>query len=280
VLADHGSSAALLRLLTGARWSIGPRDLAALSRRAKYLANPDRALENRDRSLVEALDDLGPPERYSEAGRQRMAKLAAELHHLRNRLSAPLPELVAEVERTMGLAVEVEASADRRIVGRRHLDRFLDEAAHFALEADQATLSAFLAYLDAAEDEEYGLPSGEVEVDPERVQILTVHGAKGLEWDLVAIPGLVADVFPTKPIKVDWTKAREVLPSPLRGDRADLPTWTVDGARDRKEVRDRLQVHSEQVKNATFWRSDGWPMSQSPGLGTRSSPAAAPGLRA
>ena len=249
VLADHGSSAALLRLLTGARWSIGPRDLAALSRRAKYLANPDRNLENRGRgSLVEALDDLGPPDRYSAAGHQRMAKLAAELHHLRNRLSAPLPELVAEVERTMGLAVEVEASADRRGVGRRHLDRFLDEAAHFALEADQATLSAFLAYLDAAEDEEYGLPSGEVEVDPERVQILTVHGAKGLEWDLVAIPGLVADVFPTKPIKVDWTRAREVLPSPLRGDRADLPTWMVDGARDRKEVRDRLQVHSEQVK--------------------------------
>jgi DNA helicase-2/ATP-dependent DNA helicase PcrA len=249
VLADHGSSAALLRLLTGARWSIGPRDLAALSRRAKYLANPHRDTENRDRgSLVEALDDLGPPARYSEAGWQRMAKLAAELHQLRGRLSAPLPELVAEVERTMGLAVEVEASVDRRGVGRRHLDRFLDEAAHFALEADQATLSAFLAYLDAAEDEEYGLPSGEVEVDPERVQILTVHGAKGLEWDLVAIPGLVADVFPTKPIKVDWTRAREVLPSPLRGDRADLPTWTVEDARDRKEARDRLQVHSDQIR--------------------------------
>ena len=34
VLADPTAGAALLRLLTGARWRIGPRDLVALYRRA------------------------------------------------------------------------------------------------------------------------------------------------------------------------------------------------------------------------------------------------------
>jgi DNA helicase II / ATP-dependent DNA helicase PcrA len=249
VLADEGSGAALLRLLTGARWSIGPRDLGALAHRATALANPDGVRVQGVRgSIVEALDDLGNPALYSAAGYERMARLADELRHLRRRLSAPLPELVGEIERVTGLTVEVEASRHRARVGRRHLDRFLDEAARFALEADQATLPAFLAFLDAAEDEQYGLPTGEVEVDAERVQILTVHGAKGLEWDLVAIPGLVTGVFPSKPVKIDWTRAREVLPSPLRGDRADLPSWTVEAAADRREVRDRLNTHAEEVK--------------------------------
>src|SRR5690606_20450202 len=38
VLADPTDGAALLRLLTGARWRIGPRDLVALYRRAQAIA--------------------------------------------------------------------------------------------------------------------------------------------------------------------------------------------------------------------------------------------------
>ena len=105
---------------------------------------------------------------------------------------------MAEVERTIGVDVEVAARADRRATGRVHLDRFLDETATFAAEADEATLRAFLAFLEAAEEEENGLEAGEVVVESERVQILTVHGAKGLEWDIVAVPGLVDDVFPAR----------------------------------------------------------------------------------
>jgi DNA helicase-2/ATP-dependent DNA helicase PcrA len=38
VLADPTAGAALLRLLTGARWRIGPRDVVALYRRARRIA--------------------------------------------------------------------------------------------------------------------------------------------------------------------------------------------------------------------------------------------------
>ncbi|MEP6851477.1 MAG: ATP-dependent DNA helicase [bacterium] len=236
VLADYASGPALLRLLTGARWRIGPRDLLMLARRARQLANPDDPRGREPGSIVEALDDLGPPERYSATGYARLGRLAAELHGLRRRLAAPLPDLVAEVERALGVDVEVSARPDRRHVGRVHLDRFLAAAAEFAADADEATLGAFLAFLTAAEDEENGLEAGEVEVGTERIQLLTVHGAKGLEWDLVAVPGMVDGVFPSLARGNDWTRARHLLPFPLRGDAPDLPQLDLFAATSRREL--------------------------------------------
>ena len=132
-------------------------------------------------------------------------------------------------------------------MGRAHLDRFLDEAARFAADADEASLGAFLAFVDAAEVEENGLEAGEAVVAPERIQVLTVHGAKGLEWDLVAVPGLVEKVFPAEPKAVDWTRTRHLLPTPLRGDRADLPALEVTAA-DRAEFADHLDQHATLVR--------------------------------
>ena len=58
-------------------------------------------------SLVEALDDLGDPAAYSPAGHARFRALGGELRALRGQLSRPLPDLIGEVERTLGLDIEV-----------------------------------------------------------------------------------------------------------------------------------------------------------------------------
>jgi DNA helicase II / ATP-dependent DNA helicase PcrA len=268
VLGDHKAGAALARLLTGARWRIGPRDLAALSRRARQLqrqaqpvgpqmadartSDPGESAEPVNQveplSLVEALDDLGSPDLYSATGYARLQACADELRALRHRLAVALPELVADVERTIGVDLEVAARADRAVVGRAHLDRFLDEAARFAADAEQATLSAFLAFLEAAETEEYGLDAAEADVAKERVQVLTVHAAKGLEWDVVAVPGLVDAVFPATAKGVDWTRSRQILPSELRGDRDEVPALSLVGAADRRDVARRLERHTDEVR--------------------------------
>ncbi len=99
VLADHRSSTALARLLSGARWRIGPADLAALSRRARSLNRRVAAAEQglvrvREEdavNLIEALDDLGPPTDYSLEGFRRLDLLRRELQALRYRLGVPLP---------------------------------------------------------------------------------------------------------------------------------------------------------------------------------------------
>jgi DNA helicase-2/ATP-dependent DNA helicase PcrA len=253
VLVRHDTGTALARLLTGARWRIGARDIAALQSRAAWLARPPEGRNTPEAirealSLIEALDDLGRPELYSAEGHRRLAALSLELRRLRRRITAPLPELVADVERTMGVDIEVAARPGRARAGRAHLDRFLDVAADFAAEADEATLTAFLAFLDAAEDEENGLEAGEIVVDVERVQVLTVHGAKGLEWDVVAVPGLVEGVFPADPRSINWTRTRQELPGPLRGDYQDLPALDLAHAASRKQISALLDVHDSEVR--------------------------------
>jgi DNA helicase-2/ATP-dependent DNA helicase PcrA len=251
VMHDPSASGPLARLLTSPRWRIGPADLVGLGRRARALAagresndghHQNEQPEGRDLvlgavsdltrdtgSLVEALDDVGSPAAYSAVGYARMSALAAELRVLRSHVARPLAELVIEVERTLGLDIEVASrpSADPA-AARADLDAFADAAAAFAGDSHEPTLGAFLAYLEAAESEEFGLEAGQVG-ETDSVKLATVHAAKGLQWAAVFVPGLASGpqrhVFPAKPrVTTRWTANARLLPFSLRGDKADLPS--------------------------------------------------------
>ena len=94
-------------------------------------------------------------------------------------MARPLPDLVGEVERMLGLDIEVAARPGRDPASARaDLDAFADAAAAFAGDQEEPTLGAFLAYLTAAEEEEFGLEAGRVG-DSDSVTLATVHAAKG-----------------------------------------------------------------------------------------------------
>jgi DNA helicase II / ATP-dependent DNA helicase PcrA len=179
-------------------------------------------------SLVEALDDLGDPRAYSAVGYARMHALAGELRRLRAHVGRPLADLAAEAERVLGLDIEVAArpGADP-VAARADLDAFTDVADAFTGEGAEPTLGAFLAYLTAAQQEEFGLETGRVG-ESDSVKLLTVHAAKGLQWPAVFVPGLAvgerSQVFPARPrVSTRWTDNARLIPFGLRGDAGDLP---------------------------------------------------------
>ncbi|WP_236795905.1 ATP-dependent DNA helicase [Amycolatopsis sp. GM8] len=253
VLADPLAGTAAARLLTGARWRLAASDLAALWRRANEIAAPPPTPESsvddlfaeraEQTGLVDALDDPGNPARYSEDGYARIRQLADELSRLRGRLDQSLPELVADVERTMRL--DVESLARPGGAGRAHLDAFADVVSDFAETAPDATLMSFVDYLLTAAHAEDGLTPGEIEVLPDRVQVLTVHSAKGLEWQVVAVPHLAREVFPNRRRSSSWLRTVTSLPAHLRGDAQDLPTLRVSMGMDRKEISEAFEIHEQ-----------------------------------
>jgi DNA helicase-2/ATP-dependent DNA helicase PcrA len=265
VLVDPTAGDALGRLLTGARWRIGPRDLAALEARARALVHSRRPArpESEDAvveaptergSIIEALDDLGGPDTYSLAGYRRMRRLGGELAHLRARLGESLPDLVDEVARTLGLETELASAPGVSPAGARaHLDALYQVAAEFTELAELPSLPAFLGYLRDAEERERGLEPGEVAVNPEAVQLLTGHSAKGLEWDVVAVPGLTADQFPAKTDTSDsWIKDPGAVPAELRlTDREELPRLRlpVPGSGDQAVVKAALEQYVQDWKD-------------------------------
>jgi DNA helicase-2/ATP-dependent DNA helicase PcrA len=282
VLQDPAASDALARLLTGPRWRIGPRDLIALGRRARKLAAAGR--EQQDGagdaltqavadltadagSLIEALDDLGDPAAYSPAGHARLSALAAELRTMRGHAARPLADLVGEVERTLSLDIEVAArpGADPA-AARADLDAFASTAAAFATDQEEPTLGAFLAYLAAAQEEEFGLEAGRVG-ETDSVKLVTVHAAKGLEWNAVVVPGLSAgdrsQIFPAKPRQTTrWTDNPRLLPFSLRGDEADLPVLgglgpaSVESFKEAcaaRELAEERRLMYVAVTRAAFW---------------------------
>lgn len=268
VINDPSAGSALIRLLAGPRWAIGLADLRQLERLSRRIAEHDstgqqlepdvaeriRSSADADRgSLVDALDFVlrRDPEHgwlrgFTSEARERLREAAAVFAGLRQAAGLPIAELVRLVEQELRLDVELAANEARgpaRTAGAQ-LRAFVDEVHAFLAADESGSLASLLAWLDHAEQLDEFAPRTEPPED-DVVQLLTIHGSKGLEWDAVAVVRLVEGELPTAIKGKNGWLAFGVLPTVFRGDAAWLPEFAWRSAATQQELKAALDRYQQ-----------------------------------
>ena len=269
VLHDATADSELVRLLSGPRWMIAPRDVVGLHRVSRWLGqhNHKRQLldENvRDalrssvtsedsESLIDALDFIATASadyevfaHISDDGLQRLREAGSFISRLRRHATFDLRDLVTYVYEEMLL--DIETAANPHSSGARGaFDAFLEPLTTFVSSTDRPTLGAFLGWLREAERREKLSPIPP-RIEKGVVQLMTIHAAKGLEWDYVAVPRLVTNELPGDRSRADTWRKFGSLPYPFRGDVSDLPEWTWKSATTVEELHSTWESFREEVR--------------------------------
>jgi DNA helicase-2/ATP-dependent DNA helicase PcrA len=248
----------LVRILAGARWRIGTKDLMALRSVASWISQRDHRFQkldpavaaqvrgsvvaDEDRSIIDALDfvatapaDHSTLAGFTEVGLARLRDAARQFSDLRRRAGLGLVDYVDLVQQELLLDIEVLASP-HAASGRASLEAFSEQLVSFLALDPAAGLGEFLSWLEEAEKRDRLEPRTEAP-EPGTVQILTIHGAKGLEWDVVAIPRMVDGELPGDPrSNLGWLAFGE-LPFEFRGDAAELPQLAWRGIEKQNEFK-------------------------------------------
>lgn len=231
ILDDPTANPQVVRLLSGRRWRISPRDLAQLAGRARHLAvavDPTDAKRGAEPdpeavpALLEAIADPGPAAVSAEA-RSRLRAFHEELTRLRRHLSEPVTDLIHRIITTSGVRLELDSDPRPRArVAARQLDAFVTAVGSYVDLDGDGSLSGLLAWLETERDRAEGL-SQAVDTSADSVKLMTVHRSKGLEWEIVFLPGLVQGGFPSTQPPENWTRQAHVVPAELRGDAEWVP---------------------------------------------------------
>ncbi|HEX6844712.1 MAG TPA: ATP-dependent DNA helicase [Actinomycetota bacterium] len=280
---DPTASVALARILLGPRYRVGFKDVALVARtatlktrdlRERYELSEDDA-EAEPFLLAEALEKLDDIEGLSDEGRARLAAFRDELRALRAEARRPVGEFLSEVIRRIGIVEELDADLDRdrAAAARRNLAAFLDEVHSFEPVEGELTLRAFLDYVDAVEklDKQEWAPVQPSAADS--VKVMTIHVAKGLEFDHVFVPGFAHGLLPNPEVPQNPAERGKSLDFELRGDAEILPRYDGNLSRFRDALKAQEIVEERrtayvaltrarktlQVSGAFWYGDNSWP---------------------
>jgi DNA helicase-2/ATP-dependent DNA helicase PcrA len=243
---------------------MGAKDLERLHRYASRKSRVEEELRAKIQeglapedslSIVDALDlilDEKDPEKigFSDVGLIRLQDAARLFRTMRQQTGMSLVEYVRSVEQELWLDIEVQANP-RRKNPMAHLNAFASIVAGYASSNNQPHLGGFLNWLEFADERErFEIPS----TNPERgvVQVLTIHAAKGLEWDHVAVANLIEGDFPSSGKGSSGWLSTGKLPFVLRGDSSSLPIWNYKNHSSQPDVKKSIDEFKDAMKEHLF----------------------------
>jgi DNA helicase-2/ATP-dependent DNA helicase PcrA len=245
VLQTPEDAPALYRIVMGSRFRLGIGDLAHLARWVTRQERSDRvlALENPGvppdrtehdqppaRTMLEAVDHLDEIPDIRKGARDGLERFASEYRRLLEAAQGvSLVELCRRILDLTGAWTDLAALSDtEQLTARLNLYRFLDLAEDWSPLEGRPSLAAFNEYLALmSEDQNEELDTARLSGE-DAVTLLTVHRAKGLEWDIVFVPACYDKNFPTQSQGFDnpygpTKTAGKYLPYEFRLDRQWLP---------------------------------------------------------
>lgn len=294
ILDDVAANPEVASLLSGPRWRLGLADLEGLGARAREIGRAkvsgslakelaeqlaDAVVEADPAEMVSLLDAVDDPGEtlVSPQGRVRLAEFSRELTELRRHAHEPVVDLVRRVVLSLGLEVEL---LTRERSDASQLARFFDAITSYVDVDGDGSLSGLLAWLAAEDEHGVGLEQA-VPSDEDSVKLMTIHRAKGLEWQTVFLPALGDGYFPSASRGGVWATRAATLPSPLRGDAQGIPQLGeyskkgIDQLRaesrvDHRAAEDRLAyVAVTRAKQTLYASAHAWP----PGLKKQRDPS-------
>jgi DNA helicase-2/ATP-dependent DNA helicase PcrA len=258
-----GANRWLARILLGPRWRIDYRDLALLARwsaeqnwslRVKLAGGDEEHARDMEPgevgfALAESLGHLDEIEGLATETKARLRAFSGQLSSIRRKTNAPLLELVQEIIRQAGIAGALDSStSNTAAAARQNISNFLDHVATFSPVEGEATLRSFIAYLDAADAAEETLEATQP-AEQDSVKLMTVHSAKGLEFECVFVPSVasgvnkygdpILSIFPNVRSSNPLTSYSD-LPYEVREDSAHLPRFEGKMGPFQKAVRERV----------------------------------------
>ncbi|MBX3312337.1 MAG: ATP-dependent helicase [Microbacteriaceae bacterium] len=264
----------LLRLLVGARWRMGLADLRKLNDFARWVHKYDYSagytkeqlekiidsqFKSQDRfsnlsmpAALDALRRLGKDHKmvtrigFSEVGLERLIDAANLFHELRSLLHLDTADLLWQIAVALDLDIETIAN-EKNLTGMRNVDEILSLVNDYQQAMPDASLQSFLRWVEAAAKKEK-LEPAQVDPEPGTVQIMTIHAAKGLEWDFVVVPQMLKETFPNSNSLSGHEVQFGSLPAHLRSDSQFIPSLNPHEISDREDFVQAIDKYLDRAK--------------------------------